>query len=45
MSSYQMNMSLNIENDLLYAAVSINDSFINIYKYNIDDILSLIKSI
>lgn len=42
-SGYQMNMSLNIENDLLYASVSINDSFVNIYKYNINDVLSKIK--
>jgi len=40
---YQMNMSLHIENDLLYAAVSINDTFVNIYKFNIDDVLSKIK--
>jgi hypothetical protein len=42
---YQMNMSLHIENELLYAAVSINDTFVNIYKFNIDDVLSKIKLI
>jgi hypothetical protein len=44
-SNYQMNMSLHIECDLLYAAVSISDAFVNIYKFNIDDVLSKIKLI
>jgi len=37
---YQMCMSLHVEEDLLYSAVSINDSFVNIYKFNINAIIN-----
>ena len=43
--SYQMCMSLHIEEDLLYTAVSINDSFVNIYKFNINDIINNLQSL
>jgi hypothetical protein len=43
--NYQMCMSLHIENDLLYAAVSINDNFVNIYKFNIDDIIQNLQTV
>jgi hypothetical protein len=42
---YQMCMTLYIENDILYSAVSIQDSFVNIYKFNIDEILHNIEII
>jgi hypothetical protein len=42
---YQMCMKLHIENDILYSAVSIDDAFINIYKFNINDIINNIESI
>jgi hypothetical protein len=38
--SYQMCMTLYVEDKLLYTSVSINDEFVNIYKFNLHDILS-----
>lgn len=42
---YQMCMSLHLENDILYSVVSVDDKFVNIHKFNIDEILNNIEII
>jgi len=40
---YQMCMSLHLENEILYSAVTINESIVNIYELNINEVLNSIE--